>query len=692
MADGALRVEPRPDPYRPPRWHEVERLARHLRDLRQPVIDRIWEAKKGRRGEWEEVVKHIPASFRKMLVTPDQPLIREMIDRVVGMIAKSEPVFEVVPPSSRQPDISAAAKEELRLHSLRMAIEDSQNRPSYALGIDAQAAWGESWIAVVPDPEQFEHPDFKRKEDEKDTEYIGRYQRLMAGGRVPIRFDDYDPQTVLPAWTDRNRLGAVIVQTEHVAFDVKLGHGYRPKSKSKDGKLQDWTWVGKSLGEGYVPSDGRGGVTGTIDMSSGHDNGGRSGEAAGQGDKVQKTVYMDCWCYQMYLDGELVEQWEHNYGVVPVFPAYGGQSSDRDPAWQSAGIADVAISIAKQVVMFSAILASNAMQHGFPTPFLKNPAAGLIHPVTGQPLSRAVQLGEMNLLGPQEDITFPYLDAKMMPDFFAHMQFLMEQLESSTLSNFGKAVGSEMAGYAIAQIRAMQNSKLGPIYANAKRQWRSIAYFLRHVVKTEFPEGIAFRGAIDEDDEGNAFQPILEYGKEHTTEFSINVHIEEGIPQDETAGRKLDMEQLQAGIISRRRAMERAGVEDPAAEMEEIDVNRIMGSPAADQLVLTLAQQLLAERYVASRTDMSSPFYQHVQQLTQQFMGGEGQMQNQAATPMNATGDGTPVQQQQPPATPLEGGPQAGPKPQGAPLSAFGIPQMPGGVKQAQTTPGVGGI
>ena len=674
-----LRPAQKPESYTPPKFEQVTQIATELRRQREPVFKSIEEKKKARRGEWDDVVRHIPAAYRKMLIPPDLPQLRDMINRVAGLIAKQEPEVEVLPPSGRADEVRKASKEEARLHALRVQIADQQDRDPYAMGIDAQVSWGESWIGVYPDPRRFNDPAYARGEDEDAEEYSKRYEKAMADIGVPICMEDYDPQTVLPYFSDRERLALTIIESEHAGIDIELGMGYKAVRKD-DGSVAEWIKPGTTLSEPYVGQDSRGGSSSPVDTT--HDRGPSSPSGANLGRAIRKTVFMDPWTYQCYLDGELVEEWTHNYGIVPMFPALGEQSSDRDPGFKSHGIIDPALATAKQVVMFSAILASNAMQHGFPTPFLKNPSSGLVDPHTGQPLTRQVMLGAMNLIGPQEEITFPYLDAQMMPDFFKYMDYLNGMLESSTLSNFGKAIGGDMAGYAIAQIRSMQLSVLAPIYTNAARQWRKIYYFLRFIIGRDFPGGITLRGAIEETEDGAQYRPILKYGKEHCTDFSINVHIDEGIKQDEIAERKSAIEMKDAGIWSPRRAMEHVGVEDPYLEDQEIKMHRLTASPAYDETVLKMAVQIATERYEATRQDLSSPFYQAIEQAKQTHMGGAGQFANQGSSPVNALPGGQPIQQNQPVPQPQQGGPMAGAPAEGIDHKGLGIPQMPGGVQQ----------
>ncbi|MBA2708302.1 MAG: hypothetical protein H0U59_10925 [Gemmatimonadaceae bacterium] len=683
MAHAVLKPVEKPEGYKPPEFSQVEEILGKLKNQRQPAIDRTWEYKRIRRSQWDDVLRKVPSAYRKMLVDVDAPQLRDMANRIAGLIAKHEPEFEVIPPSHRIDDVHKASKEEARLTALRLQIEDQQDRSIYAMGIDAQINWGESWISVWPDPRRLNDPAYDRGEEESAKEYVKRVSDVMSEGGIPICIQDHDMQTVFPFGSDYERLALCIVETEHMELDINLGYGYKA-IRDPEGKAKEWTKGGTTLSEPYVATDARSGESGgVIDVT--HDRGQTNGNSPRGSKAVRKVVFMDCWVYQMWLDGVIVEEWEHNYGVVPMFPARGTPSSDRDPGWQTQGLMDPAVSVAKQVVMFSAILASSAMQYGFPTPILKNPDHGLVDSM-GRPIVRTLKLGEMNLMGPNEELEFPLMNAQMNPDFFKYLDYLNGTMEDVTLSNFGKALGSDIAGYAIAQIRSMQMSILAPVYKDAERQWRKIAYFLRHMIKTTFPAGMYLRGAVETAEvEGKEIQyrPVLEYAKEHCTDFSIDCHIDEGVKQDEIAERKSAIEMKESGMWSPRRAMEHVGVNDPDQEEREIRTHRSLNSPAADQVRLQMAMELVMQRMEATRQDQSSPFYQALEKAKQAHMGGGGQFQNQGSQPANALPGGQPVQQNPPVPAPQQGGPQEGP----GSLAEFGVPQMPGGVQQQRVQP-----
>lgn len=684
-----LRPFPRPSGYSPPDWQQVSEILKQLKQDRAGVIERIADIKRARRSDWSESMKAVPAPFRKFVGNPDLPMIRDMIQRITGMMAKNPPVFQVTPASYRDNEVHAAAKEENRLNALRITIEDQQRRRTFAMGIDGQVANGESWIGVFLDSTRMDNPGFTRKDGESAASYLERYPAQMAQCGVPIIMEDFDAQTLFPL-RSRERHAAIVVETEHRVFDIDVGLGYKATKKMGPNGQEGREWKKKTLSEGYVGNAAR--VAGSSnDTITTRDTGFNpaNGTNALSNEKCTRTLWADQWVVLTFLDGQEVERWEHNWGFVPIVPANGEQSSDRDPSWQSAGLADAAMGVAKQLVMMAIVMSSSAMQHGFPTPFIKNPSHGLATPRGNEPRIRPVSLGQMNVLGSQEDIVFPFADAKLNADFFKNLEWLENQLEQSTISNFGKSIGSDMAGYAVAQIRAAQMSLLGPAYVNCASQWREIGYILRFIVKHECPGGIYLRGAVEERDDGTQYQPILRYGPDECTDDAINVVIEEGIVQDQAAQDKMAIEKAQANLWSPRRAMEKLGVEDPEAEIEEIRVHQMRMSPAYAQQVLTMALAMNAERYAAVLQAQNDPFSQLLVAARQKVLGevpnqpglnpGGSQPATQGALPGNADASGAPITPEtQPPAAPLQQG--AGVGARGIDLKSMAIPQMAGGV------------
>lgn len=667
-----------------PKYDKVKKLLEQLRVQRQPVLDRILEEKRARRNDWNHFRAKLPQAYQKLPIIIGEAEIPEMIIRIAGLVTKGEPMIQVMPPSGNRADVSKASKEESLLRALFQTIGDQQQRDTWSMGVDGQCAWGESWISMWHEGNYYSEGAL-RKADEKGADYIKRVNNHMAQEGVPIRLEDHDPMTVFPLWDKRDRLQVLILETEHPYFEIEDVFGY---SGVKDSGGNTVDWQRKAIGAPRVPEDSAVGETGPADVN--HDRGTwHGGGDQNDGQKVKKVVYLDNEVCCVYINGHVVEEWEHKMKRVPCAYAAGKQTSDRDPKFATAGIADSAIDIAKKIVFFESLMASNAFLHGLPTPFVTNPLASEVGP-DGSPMgTRQIKIAEMNLLGQGEEISFPLNEAKLSSDFWQTIDILNGKLSEASLGGFNKALNSDIAGYAIAQVRSMQMSVLSTLYKNARRQWRDLAYMARHVIKEDLSAGVVLRGAIETTEDGVQYRAIHEFGSQHCTDFAIDVEIPEGIMQDEMAERKSAMEMVQAGLWSKRRAMEMTGVEDPAAEDDEIAIDRMLSSDMASQAILDLAYTLVGMRTQSVLQAQNTPFHQMLEQAKQGLLTSAGQPQNQPGQPQNALPGGEPVQQNPAPTVQQPGGPQDGPPAGGVggQMGAAGVPQIPGGVKGAPQVP-----
>lgn len=658
----------KPEGYKAPSFGDVELELKRLEIERQPFLTREWEVKQSLRGQWDDVIQTVPTTFRKLLLPPDLPGVRDMVFRVSGMIRKRPMRIDVHPPAPNPAAIKRAASEEKRLNAIPRQMAEQKGRDVAAMAIDSQVRYGESWISVWPDPRRLGHPAFKRKSGEPAAAYNRRYRDVAAYQGLPLGIDDHDPGSVFARRADDDSLAFVIVKTEHSTSDINTGLGYKPL-KGADGKTSSWVGSARTLGQPQLASDT---PAGSLKVDVDHDTGGSRGNSPIVEAPVKKIVYMDPWVYLLFLDGILVETWEHDCGMVPMFSAFGADEADRTPGYESHGLIEPALKIAKQVIYFATIMATSAAMYGYRTPFVKNATFGITQNAGGAaPATRKMVIGEMNLLHNNEEIVFPFQEGSMGGEFLQYMDFLNGQLRESTLSNFGSALGSDMAGYAIAQIRSMQLSSLAPVYRNAERQWVGISYFIRYLVKARQVPALYMRGAVEEAEDGQRFRPVMDYAPNDCTDYPISCTIDEGIPQDEIAERKSAIEMQQAGVWSERRVMEKTGVDDPNLEKEEIRLDLVRKSDAYIQLVMGMAAQIAAQREQAvGEAETGTPFMQALEQAKTHMAGG-GQFQNQAATPANQSG-GSPVNQQ--PSSQLS-------------FANLGTPQMPGGVEGVEQLP-----
>ena len=607
-----------PEDYKSPSYEVVVNTRDRLRERLRPFHTRVTEVKQGRRGIWDDVLRQIPPAWRPIIGEIDVPQFRDTIQRVSGIVGRSRPTVRIRPPTTNTVDHNKADHEEKCLNALIRTLEQQQNRPAiHQLGYDGQVAYGLSAISLVPDPDALDDFEMARGDDEDAASYMKRTDDILIE-HIPLILTDHDPQTLFWGYSDRERIAFVIEESDHEIWEIETHLGYTA-IRDEEGSAQEWVYSGKTLSEAIIIPEV---ATALGTTHSGVQGGVRSSHATASGQTIRKLVYIDEFSYKMWLGSVLVEEWQHDFGLVPYFFAWGEQSSDRDPAWASIGIADAALTITKQIVMWTAIITANGSRHAWPTPFMKSNRVRAEDPLTGQLATVPIKIGEINVIGLEEDVYFPYLQgAQTNPDFKANLDWLLEQLDLVSLQNFGRAIGTDISGYAVNQIREMQLAILSSVYNNAKKQWTDIASFLRVLVDRLFPSGLVIPGAKETNEDDMEAWPNLTYGEREITNFELDVEIEMSIPQDDFRVRESAANMVQAGLWSTDTAMREIGVENPQKEMEKINRDRFLALPQVQEFAFAIAQEFVMEKVQNVQQAENTPLSQLLGQSRDEYMG-----------------------------------------------------------------------
>ena len=645
---------PKPRGWRLPTYGEARYYHQVMRSYYREAHEDIAKRKRALNGDIGDALSVLPADKTANIGKLAQfgiPQYNDYIDRVTGMIIQEEPEPMIIAPGIDKRVQERAALEERALKSWLQGIEAQQNRSPYAQAVHAQVAAGGSWLHLQPDPALRA---MKRGDDESPTRHVARAKKLLKE-RIPFILSDVDPHLVYPFFGDRERLMMVQVQSDHTLMDVELGMGYAPVGdRGNNGRFGHWRKV--SLGEPQLSNES---VDGDWSSPS------YSGEQT-----VERLIHTDPWGQIMFLDGIPVERWEHGMGYLPFFPAFGGVSFDRTPRFLYKSIADNALSIARQLVLWNAIRSLVAFQYAFP-----------IGVATGGDGS-AVQLKYGEIAMP-EDITgieFPFNRASTPQDLAATFDWLVTQMQQVTLPDYGAAINAGTSGYAISQLRATTNSVLGPIYTSLNRQWRDVFLGVRAQTEQFFPGGYPLPGVVERMNDGRMVRRQLEYSKARTTDYDLQVEIERGIPQDKIAEHKALMEEVERGFLPRRTAMEFMGrVEDVGTAEQEIILDELRRNPIWRDRIVEMGMAEAEEIDAAMQEQFATPGAQAVQSAGATFLGGA---QNQPALPMNQNAAG-PINQQGQQPNPGGGTRQ----PRRTPVAA-GVPQQtPSGPQFSEKNP-----
>ena len=613
----------RPEGYRAPDYAEVVAAARERRARNRDYLDYVGEVRALLRNDVDGLLEALPEKLRAKLERVSVrgfPPFGDVHERIHGLMASNPPRAVVVANSVAKREQERAAREEHSLNGIREALERQQNRMVYSTALKSQLEFGTSWISVFPSAWLVDDAMTRRVGEETAEEYLRRADEKLVSN-VPFVLADHDPETVLPFFDDLGRLTSVIVRTIHTVDEIRGGYGYMIGRDFR-----------REIGEPEVsPHDAP--ATGARHQAHG------SGSAMA----VEKLFYCDRWTARTWLDGEKqpIEEYEHDLGVVPFMRAVGLTAADRDPGYAWRGIGYYSMPLARQIAQLQVLQDAVALMYAFPTGFMlvNDVGEGELPPLQFE--ANAInRIRASAVAGP---IEFPLNQANMPVDYNIVLARVMQQWQLTSMPDFGQAIGTGLSGYAINSLRAVAESLLGPLYAQAQGQWRGVYDLLRMWVVKYFGEGVRIQGAIEESADGKRHRPILRYGSEDVTRNEIDVDIEEPLPQDTVARDEALRNQVGAGLLSEYRAMEQMGVPNPQVELDRIALERLRKDEAVMGMVAQTAIGLMSER-LQGLADGEPPERGALRQVRGQYLGQPGPSPNMGAQPEN-TRAGVPVNQ-----------------------------------------------
>ena len=665
----------KPTGYRPPDWQSVSLARNEIHDRYRGYFEVVAEMKRMRKHAYTDVLVDLPEDYADAAAPyalTGFPVLGDYLDRIKGMIAQHEPKAVVAATEPNRDAWKNAAEEEKCLNAIRVMLERSQSRGTFSRALDAQVAFGLSWISLMPDTWAVKQMgEWKRKDGEDADEYMERMRDGLKG-RVPLIMRDHDPETVLPFFSDREELTAVVVVTLHSLLDVEMKMGYRRVGNAKDG--YGWEGTDGTLFEGTVAPD----IGGATESKSVGDS--TTGSARTW---VEKVTWCDRWYTRTWLDGTLVDEWEHDAGLVPFVPAYGVEGAERDPAFANRGIGYNALPVAQLYAKWMAWVASVARTYAAPTIVGRGDISGQGDGTSAElelPAGRATIWNEDVV----KEILAPFTNVQTPVDLRAMLTILDQFIQSVTISDFGRAIsGGDLSGYAVVSLQNIQASLLKPIYTSLRRQWEQVFELMRAWIRKCFPDGVRIHGGIEEkvgpDGERMKIRQLIEYGEKQITLNPIEVEIKEGIPQDVMARDQLLMTKHREGFLSLHTTMELMETENVQAEIEEIERDNLRRAPETIAAIVNLALGKVGVRGEAMEQAQNTPARQALQQAMTTYLGGQGGAGNGGPFPANAPTGGVP-ENQGPGRTNPGGGQMSGPHlpsvggPQRTPSGGGGMP------------------
>lgn len=508
-------------------WAERDRLIEELRAIR-----------------FMENEPDIPTELEAEIVRT--PIAYSIIERVVGMLT-ADPIGITVPPASETDKAQeASSKMEKWTHAALNRLQDQTDDDVIDRFVECLVADGHGCMRMLHAPQLWKgYP--RRSKNQEDEEYNKSTEEWKKGRSIPISFAWVDPLNVYPAWDEFGL--AYVLETDRRNLSLLNKERFNVAKEQPD----IWTLIREKSGD-------------TADVS------------------FQQLWTRDTLTYA--VEGEIVHHQKHKYGSPPYVYSFGQGISTRDPG-------KMGMSLLYPLRFLLPYLDRLLSQKGtairlwcWPTPVLKQSVQLSVTGPEGGPAplrSLEVVPGKLVSLYPDEELTFLVWEGNG-PDADEMVSLIMTMIERAGLADVLYGQGSTGdSGYLVNQLIAAARMKLKPLVAHANRSiqamirclWDIVEYQIKQTVYVyETGKGRGWIG-IGPDDLGGYRQ--------------VEVTLNPIMPVDAYARSSQAINELRAGLRSRRSAMEMIGIEQPDEEEQRILVDQWKQSPQVQQLLVNEA-------------------------------------------------------------------------------------------------------
>jgi hypothetical protein len=490
-----------------------------------------------------EITPEVPAGMEPELVVT--PIASQIVERMVGLLT-TDPMRIEVPPSgvsetqgrqaSKMERWTKAALDELE----RQADEDIRERIVENMIVDGAAAarmmYAPGLWAGMPTKEEYEGT---------DAEYNKEVEQWKVGRPLPIVWSWLDPLCVYPIWSEAG-LECVLEKDQRNLATLD------PKKFNMSRKANPEIWQ--------------------LDRHS--DTGG----------KVEFIQYWTRDTLTYCVDGEVVHHTKHQYRRPPYIYSYGAAVSSKDS--QKRG-RSMLYNLRYLLPYFDRLLSQKATAIRiwcWPTPVFKQSALNMpaVDAATGKPTplrSIEVQPGKAVSLYSDEEITFLTWNGSG-PDADEMISLINGMIQQAGLSDVMYGQGGDQSGYGINQLIAAARVRFKPIIKHAERaiesQIQTLWDIIEYQIKTPVPIYVGARKKGE----------WLSLGPDDLKGYrQVKVSLNPIIPTDTYARSSQAINEVQAGLRTRRSAMEAIGIEQPDEMEDELLVEAFKMRPEVQEMI-----------------------------------------------------------------------------------------------------------
>lgn len=384
--------------------------------------------------------------------------------RTVSMQCRND--FKVtVPPAGASRDALKRSQRQTRwLQQLRKAAERRANDPLRRKWVDAQH--GDSLgIVEVYLTDAYDRLKLDRMEEERDSEYLRRTERLLQQAGPPFGLRVADP---LGCFYDTDEDGV------YVAFIAERRPRRHEERRMKRHNREDYEeWKASDFSRGQAqPIDGTG---------PGQDI---------TGDTVECIRYYDARWYWYFVDGKPVgKPKEHRMPGCPIFLFKGIPTSSPNRAEQIQGVTWGMIGLEKLFNDLVTRKADTAFTRGEPHPVVYATDVS-IAAMPEQPTLRW-KPGEVPYIPPGWDIKDAFAGFKAEePDALLNLIQQIWQRNGLNPIAQGQSPGADPAGYTVNTLQNAAQNLYEVLADNEARAWETVCDFIRRMIRQTIRETV----------------------------------------------------------------------------------------------------------------------------------------------------------------------------------------------------------
>lgn len=483
----------------------------------------------------------VPAGMEPELVVT--PVAGQIVERMVGMLTTDPMRIEVPPAGPSEAQQRQASKlERWTLAALdeleRQADEDVRERIIESMIVDGCAA-----MRMMYAPGLWAGMPREKDYDGDAAAYNKAVEQWKIGRPLPIVWSWLDPLCVYPMWSEAG-LECVLEKDQRNIATLD------PK-KFNMAKESPEIWE--------------------LDRH------------ASTNGKVEFIQYWTRDSITYAVNGRVVHHAKHKYSRPPYVYAYGQAISSKDS--QKRG-RSMLYNLRYLLPYFDRLLSQKATGiriWNWPTPVFKQSALNTpaIDAVTGKPTplrTIEVQPGKTVSLYSDEDITFLTWQGTG-PDTDEMISLIRDMIQQAGLSDVMYGAGGTDSGYAINQLIAAARVRFKPIIKHAERaiesQIQTLWDIIEYQIKTPIP--IYVKGRKSE---------YLTISPEDLKGYrQVRVSLNPIIPTDTYARSSQAINEVQAGLRTRKSAMEQIGIEQPDQMEDELLVEAFKMRPEVQEAI-----------------------------------------------------------------------------------------------------------